>query len=90
MKKLIMILFVLTFLIISGCSKNINPKKYGNNCRVERTCGNIVGIDCQSNLDGPYYYVDSDSGDIISTCGGACMGGQCTNCPPSGWDCGTY
>jgi hypothetical protein len=89
MRKILMILSIFILLLILGCNK-IDPKKYGNNCRIERTCGDMIGIDCQSNLDGPYYYIDGNSGNIISTCGGACMGGTCTNCPPTGWNCETY
>ena len=70
--------------------KNIDPKSYGPNCRIESTCGNIVGVDCGSAADGPYYYVDKDSGETISRCGGYCMDGTCTNCPPKEWTCPTY
>ena len=67
----------------------IDAKRHGLNCRIERTCGEMVGIDCEAAVDGPYYYVDKKTGDIISRCGGYCMSG-CTNCPPKEWKCDTY
>ena len=92
MKRIFVLLSLIGILLISGCS-NIDPKNYGNDCIVERTCGNMVGIDCHSNVDGPYYYVEKESGDIISSCGGACMSQPeyCKeNCPPKEWTCDTY
>lgn len=69
-------------------------KRFGQNCRLERTCGPLWGIDCQAAVDGPYEYVRvrKDRLEQITTCGGACMGGRCTNCPPKkeGWTCPTY
>jgi hypothetical protein len=67
---------------------------FGERCRLERTCGPIWGIDCEAAVDGPYFYVRPrvDRLERITTCGGACMGGRCTNCPPrnEGWTCATY
>jgi hypothetical protein len=69
-------------------------RRFGERCKLERTCGPLYGIDCQSAVDGPYYYVRvrSDGFHEITVCGGACMGGRCTNCPPKneGWTCETY
>jgi hypothetical protein len=56
-------------------------------CTFDRACGNVIGIDCYQAADGPYYYVNAWTGGMISTCGGACMGGNCTNCPPVEWTC---
>lgn len=68
--------------------------QFGDRCRLERTCGPLWGIDCQAAVDGPYYYVRprADGWIRITVCGGACMGGRCTNCPPKneGWTCETY
>ncbi len=51
-------------------------------------CGEeLIGIDCNAAADGPYYYAKRSDLEIISTCGGACMGGECTNCPPKEWSC---
>lgn len=66
-----------------------DAKKYGLNCRIERTCDELVGIDCDAAADGPYYYINKNTGDIISKCGGYCMS-ECTNCPPKEWKCDTY
>jgi hypothetical protein len=65
-------------------------KTFGERCRLERTCGDLLGIDCDAAVDGPYYYVKPGSLEKVSTCGGACMGGKCVNCPPAEWDCATY
>ena len=68
--------------------------RFGERCKLERTCGPIWGIDCEAAVDGPYYYVlpRADGWRQITVCGGACMGGRCTNCPPKneGWTCETY
>ncbi|MCB9704290.1 MAG: hypothetical protein H6711_20550 [Myxococcales bacterium] len=63
---------------------------HGDSCRYERSCGDLVGIDCNAAVDGPYYYARRDTLEIVARCGGACMGGQCTNCPPAEWTCATY
>jgi len=65
-------------------------ERFGGRCRLERRCGALLGVDCEAAVDGPYYYVKADSLAIVSTCGGACMGGRCTNCPPKEWTCATY
>jgi hypothetical protein len=65
-------------------------RDFGERCRYERSCGELVGVDCDSAVDGPYYYVHRETLAVVSTCGGACMSGSCTNCPPSVWTCPTY
>lgn len=62
---------------------------FGDECRHERSCGGMMGIDCKAAVDGPYYYVRSSTLEVVSVCGGACMRG-CTNCPPRDWTCATY
>ncbi len=64
--------------------------RFGSRCRFERACGALWGIDCNAAADGPYYYVVPADLEPVSTCGGACMGGHCTNCPPHEWTCPTY
>ncbi len=56
-------------------------RTFGSRCRLERTCGPLWGIDCDAAVDGPYFYARprADHVDRITTCGGACMGGRCTN-----------
>ena len=67
---------------------------FGHRCKLERTCGPLWGVDCAAAVDGPYYYARprADRMERITVCGGACMGGRCTNCPPrdAGWTCPTY
>ncbi len=65
-------------------------KKFGERCKHERSCGDLLGIDCQSATDGPYYYAQRSDLKTVATCGGACMGGRCTDCPPKAWTCPTY
>jgi hypothetical protein len=62
---------------------------FGDNCSLHKECGALLGIDCQSAADGPYYYVKKDTLEVVARCGGFCMGGHCTNCPPAGWTCGS-
>lgn len=64
-------------------------RTFGDNCRYERACNELIGVDCNAAVDGPYYYVRRDSLAVVSTCGGACMRG-CTDCPPPGWTCEVY
>lgn len=74
---------------------SINPKDYGRSCKVhDLTCDGVVGIDCDSAADGPYYYVDEKTGEILSSCGGACRTSDeeqieiCeTKCPAEEWNC---
>lgn len=63
---------------------------FGERCRFERACGEHIGVDCDAAVDGPYYYVRRESLEVVSRCGGHCMSGTCTDCPPRGWTCATY
>ena len=65
-------------------------RKFGELCKHERSCGDLLGIDCQSAADGPYYYARRSDLKTVATCGGACMSGSCTDCPPKAWTCPTY
>lgn len=62
---------------------------FGDGCWLERTCGDMRGVDCGAASDGFYYYVSATM-EVVSTCGGACMTGACDNCPPDGWVCPMY
>lgn len=64
-------------------------RQFGDNCRYERSCNDMIGVDCDAAVDGPYYYVRRDNLEIVSRCGGYCMKG-CTDCPPKAWTCPTY
>lgn len=68
----------------------LDAKRLGVSCEIDRACGNLVGIDCKSRVDGPYYYINKENSQIVSVCGGACMTGECTNCPPKEWSCDVY
>lgn len=58
-------------------------------CKIQAYCGDLVGVNCKAEIDGPYFYIKKDTGKIVSTCGGYCRGG-CTNCPPKEWTCETH
>ena len=62
----------------------------GGHCRVERICNGLVGVDCNSAIDGPYDYFELGTWKLVANCGGACMGGRCTNCPPKEMACPRY
>lgn len=64
--------------------------QFGERCQLERVCGDLAGINCDSEVDGPYDYVESDTLDLVSECGGACMGAPCSDCPPDDWTCKVY
>ena len=74
---------------VNPVTKTINPKAYGPLCgEISGICNGIVAINCQAEVDGPFYYVDGRTGDIISTCGGECLFGSCEGmCPPPAWTC---
>lgn len=65
-------------------------EKFGERCKLERSCGDLLGVDCGAAVDGPYYYVQRADLKTVATCGGACMTGRCTDCPPKAWTCPTY
>jgi hypothetical protein len=65
-------------------------ERFGADCRLERTCGDLLGVDCKAAVDGPYYYAQKSDLKTVATCGGACMSGRCTDCPPKAWTCPTY
>ncbi|MEZ4384795.1 MAG: hypothetical protein R3A79_25925 [Nannocystaceae bacterium] len=64
-------------------------EKHGQSCRFARACGEaLIGVDCNAAADGPYYYLRRADLEIVATCGGACMAGDCKACPPKEWTCG--
>jgi hypothetical protein len=73
----------------SGCEPSA-LRNVSDECEVDRVCGVYTGVNCRSEVDGAYYYVESATGTIVATCGGACMApspGQCEKCAPSDWGC---
>jgi len=68
-----------------------NPEiKANNSCEIVDYCGFMVAVDCGAAVDGPLYYVDKDSGEILEYCGGFCerIGEEyCRECPPKEWNC---
>ncbi len=61
-------------------------------CHVNSTCGELSFVDCGMAADGPAYYVNTKSNEVLEVCGGACMAGPredfCVACPPPEWTCG--
>src|SRR3989338_1049420 len=75
------------YVVCSAISK-VNPQNYGSLCdQIAGRCNGIVGINCHVEVDGPFYYVDEKSGEIISRCGGDILGGSSDQCPPKEWTC---
>ncbi|MFY0527887.1 hypothetical protein ACN28I_33630 [Archangium gephyra] len=72
---------------------SLNMLSLPDGCSPDKTCGNLTGVDCRSAVDGPYYYVETSTGRVVETCGGACMAGPdpdrglCMECPPRAWTC---
>jgi len=64
-------------------------KRFGSSCRLAAECGGTWGIDCDAAVDGPYYYVEAPSLNVVARCGGYCDGARCTSCPPRTWTCAT-
>lgn len=60
-------------------------------CKVVRTCGELEFVDCGIALDEVGYYLESETGEVLEVCGGACMAGPkatvCVACPPPEWTC---
>jgi hypothetical protein len=77
------------FLTASGCLSYRVASRFPD-CRLERECGDLLGVDCDSAVDGPYWYVRKDDLSVVAGCGGLCMKGHCTNCPPKEWTCAVY
>lgn len=63
--------------------------RFGNSCRLARECAGMWGIDCDAAVDGPFYYVEAQTLKVVAQCGGYCVGGRCTECPPRTWTCAT-
>ena len=68
----------------------LDAKRIDPSCEIDKRCGDLVGVDCNAEADGPYYYINKKTGEKIAGCGGFCMTGECTNCPPKEWTCGSY
>ena len=109
MHKLLSLLF-LTLMLVSCDSYKNKPAGESNkssqgekklisdidqtNCSDIKYCGDIGELNCGAEVDGPLYYFDKQTEEIISTCGGACWRPDeeqqvvCeTLCPPPSWDC---
>lgn len=62
-------------------------------CEVGRSCKGLAVLRCQVEADGPYFYVETLTGRVVSGCGNACFDvepkpdeGHCA-CPPKAWTC---
>lgn len=98
MKFAASLFFVCTLLFVTACGaeqsqvmdKDAFAKSYGPRCTYKAECGELAMISCMPEVDGPVYYVNKDSGDVVETCGGACMmpsETHCNSCPPESWTC---
>lgn len=64
----------------------------GGNCTAGDSCEGVLYVSCQPELDGPSYYVDLTTEEVISACGGTCRGPRAQErcqkqCPPPQWSC---
>jgi hypothetical protein len=95
-------LVLLGFMSLAACGGD-NPyveaaeKQSGGSrsCKEVGRCNGIVSVDCRSSTDGPLYYYDEDTVELINCCGGCCFtpdpakAEDCRlNCPPPAWTCG--
>jgi len=85
---LIIYLVISTTQKVNPITKNVNPLTYGSSCKLIEIRKNLAEIDCNSAADGALLYVNKSSGQIVSKCGGYCMGGGCKpgTCPPKEWN----
>lgn len=85
--------FFFSKLHVNPITRTINPRAYGSLCgEIVGTCNGLTAINCKAEVDGPYYYVNTNTGAVVATCGGACdRAGGCQpgTCPPKEWTCGT-
>jgi hypothetical protein len=62
-----------------------------SSCVIIERCQQFLQIDCQSELDGPEYFVDNQDGVLLMRCGGRCLIKDpndpldCRACPPPAW-----
>lgn len=65
-------------------------------CEIIEYCNNLAEVDCFAAVDGPLYYVNKYSGEIVEYCGGHCFRPDnwkypntkyCRSCPPKEWTC---
>lgn len=73
--------------------EKIDLDNLGGGCNITSECGDLVGVNCKAEVDGPYYYVNKYTSEIVEYCGGYCQapgGKYCRHCPPKEWNCKTY
>lgn len=69
--------------------ESLNPaiqRHFGDHCRVQRVCKDMVGVDCMVQADGTYLYLNWETGRILSMCG-IFQGNRYRSCRPRAWDC---
>lgn len=59
-------------------------------CWKRAVCGALTYVDC--GIDGPEYYVNTETEDVVASCGFACIALEqqeycARNCPPRAWTC---
>jgi len=64
------------------------------NCKLLSLCKNLAAVNCQAEVDGPFYYIDFRQDSLVMCCGGCCdtsmenlKGTNCSQCPPKEWTC---
>ena len=71
---------------------NTEINVFADRCGLPLECGEIVQIDCGSELDGPRTYFNNNTGEVVMYCGGSCLVSSdqplvCEICPPPEWQC---
>src|SRR4030067_2056693 len=96
---LVIILLIITLYIFftnffspSYLLNGFNPKKYGPDCEYVGQCGNLISVNCRAEVDGPFYYVNKKTGEILEYWGESCVtddpiGKYCGDRPTNEWDC---
>lgn len=89
---------LITALTCTACGPNefeeAAQKESGSHleCEEKARCAGMVYVDCQASTDGPAYYFDEDTVEVIARCGGYCFLPEhlemCrATCPPPAWTC---
>ena len=52
-------------------------------CKTVATCGQYERVSCRAEVDGPLYYVNTKTREVVADC----SEGSSEVCPPLGWEC---
>jgi hypothetical protein len=76
-------------IVLGACGEDLVEKANElsglDDCEEVAACGDLVYVDCNSAVDGPAFYFNRVSSQLISKCGGWTPRDEA--CPPPAWDC---